>query len=152
MARALVPDACAFGPTATESVPVAKESGNVELAWKYLIPAPFAMALNWPAPFVRVLRLLLTADRLLSVVLRPVDSELRPVEVEVDRLPTLLLVVLRPVDNELTPVDSELTPVDSELRPVEVEVDRLLTLLLVVLKPVDSELMPVEADVDSDVN
>ena len=47
---------------------------------------------------------------------------LNPVEVEVDRLVTLLLVVLRPVERLLT--------------PVEVEVDRLVTLLLVVLSPV----------------
>nr|WP_318654725.1 hypothetical protein [Burkholderia sp. S-53] len=44
-------------------------------------------------------------------MLRPVDNELTPlcavlipVEVEVDRLVTLLFVVLRPVDNELTPL------------------------------------------------
>nr|WP_318654724.1 hypothetical protein [Burkholderia sp. S-53] len=58
-----------------------------------------------------------------------------PVEVEVDRLVTLLFVVFRPVDNELTPLCAVLIP-------VEVEVDRLVTLLFVVLRPVDSELTP----------
>ena len=38
---------------------------------------------------------------MLFVVLRPVDSELAVVEVELDRLETLLFVVLRPVDSEL---------------------------------------------------
>ncbi len=34
------------------------------------------------------------------VVLKPVDSELMPVEVDVESEATLLLVVLRPVDSE----------------------------------------------------
>ena len=45
--------------------------------------------------------------RLLVVVvtvLRPVDSELMPVEVDVDSEATELLVELRPVDSELTPL------------------------------------------------
>ncbi|WP_423761181.1 hypothetical protein [Burkholderia sp. NLJ2] len=58
-----------------------------------------------------------------------------PVEVEVDRLVTLLLVVFRPVDNELTLLCAVLIP-------VAVEVDRLVTLLFVVFRPVDSELTP----------
>ena len=66
---------------------------------------------------------------MLSVVLRPVDRLLTPVEVEVDKLVTLLLVVL-------SPVLTEESPVLTLLRPVEVEVDRLVTLLFVVLRPV----------------
>ena len=89
---------------------------------------------------------------------RPVLTLLRPVEVEVNRLvtllfgraqagatelPTLLLVVLRPVLSEETPVLTDerpvltlLRPVLTLLNPVEVEVDRLVTLLFVVLRPV----------------
>ncbi|ONT26412.1 chelatase, partial [Burkholderia cenocepacia] len=46
------------------------------------------------------------------VELRPVDSELMPVEVEVDRDVIELLVELRPVDSELIPVEVE---VDSDV-------------------------------------
>ena len=67
-----------------------------------------------------------------------------PVEVEVNRLVTLLLVVLRPVLRLETPVLSDempvltllrpvltlLRPVLTLLNPVEVEVDRLVTLLV----------------------
>ena len=74
----------------------------------------------------------------------------------VDSDATLLLVVLKPVDSELIPVEAEvdrlLTPVDKELAVVDVELDKLDTLLLVVLKPVDNELMLVEVDVDKLVN
>ncbi len=73
---------------------------------------------------------------LLFVVLRPVDSEPMPVEVDVDSELTLLFVVLRPVD--------------SELIAVEVDVDSEATLLFVVLRPVDSELMPVDRDATFD--
>ena len=38
--------ATAFGPTATELVPSAWESGKVELAWKYLMPPPTLMLLS----------------------------------------------------------------------------------------------------------
>ncbi|ERJ35219.1 ComM-related protein [Burkholderia sp. AU4i] len=62
----------------------------------------------------------------------PVDSEA-----------TLLFVVLRPVDSELRPAAVD---VDSALIAVEVEVDSADTLLLVELRPVDSELIPVESD------
>ncbi|MDR6504043.1 hypothetical protein J2785_007237 [Burkholderia ambifaria] len=43
---------------------------------------------------------------------RPVDSELIPVDVDVDSDAKLLFVALRPVDSELIPVDVD---VDSEL-------------------------------------
>ena len=91
-------------------------------------------------------------------LLRPVLTLLNPVEVEVDRLVTLLLVVLRPVLRLETPVLTDETPVltllsarayrreagadaaqargDDCSMPVEVEVDRLVTLLFVVLRPV----------------
>ena len=82
---------------------------------------------------------------------------LRPVEVEVDKLETVLPVVLRPVlrllillvavlrpvdvdvDSELIPVDKLASRLAAVLRPVEVEVDRLLMLLFAVLKPVEVE-------------
>jgi hypothetical protein len=38
--------ATALGPMATELTPVAVESGRVELAWKYSIPAPLASAFS----------------------------------------------------------------------------------------------------------
>ncbi len=46
------------------------------------------------------------------------SSELAVVDVEVERLATVLSVVLRPVESELTPAESELVE-------VEVEVERL---------------------------
>ena len=66
------------------------------------------------------------------------------VDVELDRLVTLLFVVLRPVD-------SEFTPVDSELMPVEVDVDSDAMLLLAVFRPVDNDRSPVDVVVDSEV-
>ena len=68
-------------------------------------------------------------DRFDMVELRPVDSELMPVEVD---------------------VESELIELLADERPVDVEVDSDVTELLVELRPVDNELMPVEVDVDSD--
>jgi hypothetical protein len=63
---------------------------------------------------------------------------LRPEDVEVDRLLTLLLVELRPVERlEM--------PLVAVLRPDDVEVDRLLTLLLVELKPVERLEIPLVA-------
>ncbi|WP_049109310.1 hypothetical protein, partial [Burkholderia cenocepacia] len=63
----------------------------------------------------------------LFVELRPVDSELMPVEVEVESDVIELLADERPVDveddNDVTELLAELRPVDSELIPVEVEVD-----------------------------
>ncbi|KVF91426.1 hypothetical protein WJ20_11915 [Burkholderia vietnamiensis] len=97
----------------------------------------------------------------LSVELRPVDSELMPVEVDVDNDEIELVADERPVDvdveSEATELSVELRPVDSELielvaddSPVDVEVDNDATELSVELRPVDSELMPVEVEVDSD--
>jgi hypothetical protein len=102
---------------------------------------------------------------------------LKPDDVDVDRLLTLLFVELRPVDRLEMPLVAVLRPDDVEvdrlltllfvelrpverlemllvavLRPDDVEVDRLLTLLLVVLSPVDRLAMPLETEVDSDVN
>jgi hypothetical protein len=106
-------------------------------------PAPPSVTLVWAG-----LSYWTALDRPVDSELRPVDNELAVVEVDVERLSTVLLVVLRPVD-------SELTPVDNELAVVEVDVDRLPTVLLVVLKPVDSELTPVDSElavVDVDVD
>jgi pilus assembly protein FimV len=78
----------------------------------------------------------------------------RPVDVEVDSDETVLLVVLRPVESEPMPVEVDVDNEAIELlaveRPVEVEVESDVTVLLVVLRPVESEPMPVEADVDSE--
>jgi hypothetical protein len=60
------------------------------------------------------------------VVLSPVESDVTPLDVEVDSDVTWLSVVLKPVDSEST-------------------------LLFVVLRPVESEVTPLEAEVDSDV-
>ena len=77
-------------------------------------------------------------------LLRPVLTLLNPVEVEVDRLVTLLFVVLRPVLRlptlllvVLRPVLSEETPVLTDERPV-----------LTLLRPVERLLMPVEVEVE----
>jgi hypothetical protein len=67
----------------------------------------------------------------------------------VDSEATVLLVELRPVDSELMPVevevDSDVIELVADDRPVDVEVDSEATELSVELRPVDSELMPVES-------
>ena len=68
----------------------------------------------------------------------------QPVEVEVDRLVTLLSVVLRPVLRLETPVLKLLTPVLSEDTPVLTDERPVLTLL----RPVLTLLNPVEVEVD----
>ncbi|CAJ3902216.1 gene 11-1 protein [Burkholderia pseudomallei] len=64
-------------------------------------------------------------------------------------------MVLKPVESEPIPVevdvDSEAIELVADERPVEVEVDSDVRLLLVVLRPVESEPMPVEVDVAVDV-
>jgi hypothetical protein len=68
----------------------------------------------------------------------PLVAVLSPLDVDVDRLLTLLLVELRPVERlEM--------PLVAVLRPLDVEVDRLLTLLFVELRPVDRLEMPLVA-------
>ncbi|MNE83066.1 hypothetical protein D3C80_1798520 [compost metagenome] len=52
MAMEPLPLARAFGPTATESTPLATESTLVELAWKYLMPAPLLMLVMLPSMVV----------------------------------------------------------------------------------------------------
>ncbi|KML48926.1 hypothetical protein VL15_28625, partial [Burkholderia cepacia] len=75
-------------------------------------------------------------------------------DVEVDSDDTALSVELRPVDSELIPVEVDVDNEEIELladdKPVDVEVDNDDTELLVELRPVDSELIPVDVDVDSD--
>ncbi|WP_445986018.1 hypothetical protein, partial [Burkholderia pseudomallei] len=77
-----------------------------------------------------------------------------PVDVEVDSDVRLLLVVLRPVESEPMPVevdvDSEATELLAELMPDEADVESEVSELLVLLRPVESEPMPVEVDVDSE--
>ncbi|WP_279607716.1 hypothetical protein, partial [Burkholderia anthina] len=72
----------------------------------------------------------------------------RPVDVEVESEATVLSVELRPVDSELIPVevdvDNELIELVADDRPVDVEVESEATVLSVELRPVDSELIPVE--------
>ncbi|WP_311768793.1 hypothetical protein, partial [Burkholderia sp. Bp9099] len=63
----------------------------------------------------------------------------RPVDVEVESEATELLVELRPVDSELIPVEVEVDSEPIELfaddRPVDVEVESDATELLVELRP-----------------
>ncbi|WP_306170515.1 hypothetical protein, partial [Burkholderia pseudomallei] len=68
--------------------------------------------------------------RLLSVVLKPVESELMPVEVDVDSEATELLAELMPDEVD---VESEVNELFVLLRPVDSEA----TLLLVVLSPLE---------------
>ncbi|CAG9190444.1 hypothetical protein BVI2075_1520002 [Burkholderia vietnamiensis] len=62
-----------------------------------------------------------------------------------DRDITVRSVVLRPVDSELIPVevdvDSDVIELVADDRPVDVEVDSDVTVLSVVLRPVDSDVM-----------
>ncbi|WP_208457317.1 hypothetical protein, partial [Burkholderia vietnamiensis] len=59
----------------------------------------------------------------------------RPVDVEVDSEATVLSVVLRPVDSELIPVevdvDNDVIELVADDRPVDVEVDSEATVLSV---------------------
>ncbi|WP_208457318.1 hypothetical protein, partial [Burkholderia vietnamiensis] len=59
----------------------------------------------------------------------------RPVDVEVDSEATVLSVVLRPVDSELMPVevdvDNDVIELVADDRPVDVEVDSEATVLSV---------------------
>ncbi|WP_310731505.1 hypothetical protein, partial [Burkholderia pseudomultivorans] len=68
----------------------------------------------------------------------------RPVDVEVDSEATVLSVELRPVESELIPVEvdveSDVIELLAEDRPVDVEVDSEATVLSVELRPVESEL------------
>ncbi|WP_208449759.1 hypothetical protein, partial [Burkholderia ambifaria] len=76
-----------------------------------------------------------------------------PVDVDDESDVTELLVELRPVDSELMPVevDVESEPIEllADESPVDVDDESDVTELLVELRPVDSELMPVEVDVES---
>ncbi|WP_279608355.1 hypothetical protein, partial [Burkholderia ambifaria] len=64
----------------------------------------------------------------------------KPVDVEVESDVTELLVELRPVDSELMPVEvdveSDVIELFADDRPVDVEVDSDVTELLVELRPV----------------
>ncbi|KVX80968.1 hypothetical protein WL08_12240 [Burkholderia ubonensis] len=75
-----------------------------------------------------------------------------PVTVESEA--TVLFVVDSPVDSDVMPVEVDVESDTIELladdNPVDVEVDNDATLLFVVDNPVDSDVMPVEVDVDSD--
>ncbi|MBO2982369.1 hypothetical protein, partial [Burkholderia pseudomallei] len=66
-----------------------------------------------------------------------------PVDVEVDSDVRLLLVVLKPVESEPMPVevdvDSEATELLAELMPDEVDVESEVNELFVLLRPEDSE-------------
>ncbi len=134
----LAPIATEFEPAVTvgTSVPLPFMSAAMPLlfaarVWLLLIDVDSWF--NWLLMFVTPVD---SDATLLFVVLRPVDSEPMPVEVDVDNELTLLFVVLRPVD--------------SELIAVEVDVDSDDTELFVALRPVDSELMPVDSDATFD--
>jgi hypothetical protein len=77
-------------------------------------------------------------------VLTPVESELTEDETE-------LMPVDVDVERSLTPVESELTEDETELMPEDVEVLRLLTPVESELTEDDTELMPVEVDIDSEL-
>jgi len=146
--------ATAAGPMATELAPVAVLSARVELAWKYLIPAPLASALS-------VVRLVLTLERPvesevtpLALALMPLDAEVERVRTPVESEPTLLALVLIPEDAE---VESDPTELALVLMPDEADVESDPTELLVDDRPVESEvtplalvLMPLDADVERD--
>jgi len=89
--------------------------------------------------------LVLIPATVLFIVLKPVEREPIPVDVEAESVTKALLVVLRLVD-------SVLKPVERAPKVVEVDVERLPTALFVVLSPVESELIPAEDDVDNEVN
>jgi pilus assembly protein FimV len=74
----------------------------------------------------------------LSAVESPDDSEAMPVELEVERLSTVLATVLNPLEVE----------VDSESRLLEVEVESEARSLLALLRLVDKAAIPVELEVD----
>ena len=67
-------------------------------------------------------------DTLKVVVDNAVESEVTPVEVEVDNVEMRAFDVTKPVDSEVTPLVAVLKPVDNEVTP-----------LLVVLSAVESE-------------
>ncbi|WP_308452214.1 hypothetical protein, partial [Burkholderia pseudomallei] len=86
----------------------------------------------------------------------------RPVDVEVDSEARLLSVVLKPVESEPMPVevdvDNEATELLAELLPDEVDVDSEVNELFVLLSPPDSDASelfaydrPVDADVEHEV-
>ncbi|VWB95374.1 ATPase [Burkholderia paludis] len=142
------PPSFEFAPIATEfepavtfgtSLPVPFMSAAIPLLFAERMVLLLIVVDNWFTVVLMFDTPLDSEATLLLVELRPVDSELMPVEVDVDSEATLLFVVLRPVD-------SEPTPVDNELIAVEVEVDSEATLLLVAFRLVDSELMPVDSD------
>jgi hypothetical protein len=81
-------------------------------------------------------------------VLRPVESEVIPLDADVDRDVTWLVVVLMPVESEVIPLDAE---VDSDVIPLDADVEREVIRLASVLRPVESDVIPLDADVDSDV-
>ncbi len=135
------PPSVEFAPIATEFEPAVAVGRS--------LPVPFMSAATPLLLLVRVVLLLIVVDSWLSwllMLVTPVDSDA-----------TVLFVELRPVDSELMPVDVdvdsdvrllfvELRPVDSEPIAVDVDVDSDATVLLVELRPVDSELMPVDSD------
>jgi len=103
---------------ATELTPVAVLSARVELAWKYLMPAPLASALS-------EVRLVLTLER-------PVESEVTP-------LALLLIPLEAEVERVCTPVESEPTLLAFVLIPDDADVESEPTLLLVVERPLDAD-------------
>jgi hypothetical protein len=129
MAMELAPMEVAVGPMATEFAPVAVLSARVELAWKYLMPAPFASAFS-------TLTELLVLDRPVDSELTPLWALLMPVEAEVESEVVKLAFVLMPDEADVESEETLLLVVD---RPVEDEVDREMTALLVVERPVESE-------------
>ena len=79
---------------ATELTPVAVLSARVELAWKYLMPAPLASA-------YKTLTVLLVVERPVESEATPLCAVVMPLDAEVESEETLLLVVERPDDAEV---------------------------------------------------
>ncbi len=128
------PIAAEFEPAVTfgRSLPVPFMSAAMPLLFTVRVVLLFSVVDNCVSWLLMVVTPVDSDATVLFVELRPVDSEVRPVEVDVDSDATLLLVDDRPVD--------------SELMLVEVDVDSDATVLLVELRPVDSEPMPVDND------
>ncbi len=136
------PPSVEFAPIATEFEPAVTVGRSVPFmsaaVLELLAASAWLLLIVVDSEFSVLLMFVTPVDRdatLLFVVLRPVDSEPMPVEVDVDNELTLLFTVLRPVD--------------SELIAVEVDVDSEATLLFVVLRPVDNDATFDAVDVDS---
>ncbi len=128
------PIATEFEPAVTTglSLPVPFMSAAIPLLFAVRVVLLLTVVASWFTWSPRFVTPVDSDATVLFVVLRPVDSEPMPVDVDVDSDVRLLFVELRPVDSEPIAVD--------------VDVDSDVSALLVELRPVDSEPMPVDSD------